>query len=156
MADDQSVIPPRSLPPLSHPLIFVVRYDTSLSLGFGRPYAMPLVHSDPRQYLAVARKLGPSAQIDLPVAAYVTSLVELSAVSLCLYNYPSVCSTRRLTVSTTDNNRFDLGSAHRSFTTNFPSRYLPACCRCLEQDSGPHVRAEPALGRVATSMDMEW
>ncbi|KAF5264654.1 hypothetical protein FOXYS1_4553, partial [Fusarium oxysporum] len=56
-------------------------YDTSLSLGFGRPHMLALPHASPRQYLAMARKLGSSARIDLTAAAYVTSLVELSAIT---------------------------------------------------------------------------
>ncbi|UKZ91445.1 uncharacterized protein TrAFT101_006423 [Trichoderma asperellum] len=55
-------------------------YDISLSLGFGRPHVAPFTHGNPQQYLAIARKLGSLAQVDLTAATYVTSLAELSAI----------------------------------------------------------------------------
>ncbi|KAJ4265748.1 hypothetical protein NW764_015580 [Fusarium oxysporum] len=67
--------------PQWHTWLVINQYDTSLSLGFGRPHMLALPHASPRQYLAMARKLGSSARIDLTAAAYVTSLVELSAIT---------------------------------------------------------------------------
>lgn len=72
----------RSILPQWHTWLMSNHYDISLSLGFGRPYAMPFAQGGPRQYLTVVRKLGPAAHVDLAAAAYVTSLVELSTVSL--------------------------------------------------------------------------
>lgn len=86
MAHLANAQPVMRCPPLLctiHYLIPVRRYDISLSLGFGRPHAMPIAACS-RQYLTVARMLGPSAQVDLAAAAYAASLVELSTVSFSL------------------------------------------------------------------------
>lgn len=77
---------------------------------------MPFALAGPRQYLTVARKLGSSAQVDLTAATYVTSLVELSAVSFAFLILSWLARQWCLTVLATDNNRFDLRSAHRSLT----------------------------------------
>lgn len=51
-----------------------------MSLGFGRPHAMPAAPTGPREYLSIVRKLGASAQVDPMAATYVASLAELSVV----------------------------------------------------------------------------
>ncbi|CAG7560653.1 unnamed protein product [Fusarium equiseti] len=67
--------------PQWHTWLSINQYDMSLSLGFGRPHPIPFAHERSRQYLALVRKLGSLTQVDLNAATYLTSLVELSAIT---------------------------------------------------------------------------
>ncbi|PLB53258.1 putative C6 finger domain protein [Aspergillus steynii IBT 23096] len=63
-----------------HTWLMINHYDTSLSLGFGRPH-VSVYKNDAREYLKLVRKLGRSCVIDSRVASYVASMTELSEVS---------------------------------------------------------------------------
>lgn len=58
----------------------LTRYNTSLSLGFGRPHPGPVLASNPQGYFNITQGFENSASVDLPAAAYMASLGELSAV----------------------------------------------------------------------------
>ncbi|KAG4430183.1 hypothetical protein IFR05_014342 [Cadophora sp. M221] len=70
--------------PQWHAWLIINQYDTSLSLGFGRPHQVPFAHASPRDYLTIARKLVFSTQVDLTAATYVSSLAELSSIATSL------------------------------------------------------------------------
>ncbi|RAL08765.1 Zn(II)2Cys6 transcription factor [Aspergillus homomorphus CBS 101889] len=63
-----------------HTWLIIYQYDTSLSLGFGRPHVpAAIIHT--RDYLNIVRKLGSSSAVDLAAATYVVSLAELCTIS---------------------------------------------------------------------------
>jgi hypothetical protein len=132
--DADDVLEASSILPQWHTWLMSNQYDISLSLGFGRPYAMPFPQEGPRQYLNMVRKLGPAAPVDPAAAAYVTSLVELSTVSLraaLVRILPSLAlSSDANRVCVLDNNRVDFGLTHRSFT---------CFCYCMDQSVGASV-----------------
>ena len=126
------------------------RYDTSLSLGFGRPH-VSLSSDGARDYLNLVRKLGPSSIVDPTAATYVVSLVELSTVR---YFHSVWLSNADYVVP--DFYRLDHQAAPRAHIDNTTPRSNFASCHCMVEDLRAIIGSEPTIGRMATPMDLEW